>query len=153
MITFIDKEKIAQHCGFEAKPTEWFTVTQDQINQFADCTHDQQFIHVNPEKAKKTPFGATIAHGFLTLSMLSHFAGDYSVIINGFYMGINYGFDKVRFIAPVKVNSRIRAHAKVLEITEKKPGQYQLKTEVTVEIEGEDKPALTAEWLSLQMVA
>lgn len=152
MGTFIEKKDIADYCGFEAEPTEWFKVTQEQINEFADCTHDQQFIHVNPEQAKATPFGSTIAHGFLTLSMLSKFAAEYSVVINGLYMGVNYGFDKVRFIAPVKVYKRIRGRAKVLDIIEKKPGQFQLKTEVTVEIEGEEKPALIAEWLTMQMV-
>ena len=126
---------------------------QDQIDEFADCTHDQQFIHVDPEKARETPFGTTIAHGFLTLSMLSYFAGSYSVIIEGFYMGVNYGFDKVRFLAPVKVNSRIRAVPRIMDVVEKKSGQYMFKTEVVIEIEGEDKPALIAEWLGVQMVA
>lgn len=153
MTTIIDKEDIQQYVGFETKGAEWFTVTQDQINQFADCTHDQQFIHTDPEKAKETPFGTTIAHGFLTLSLLSHLAEDCRVTIKGIYMGINYGFDKVRFIAPVKVNSRIRANAKVLEVVEKKPGQFQFKTEISVEIQGENKPALTAEWLVQQMIA
>lgn len=149
----ITKDDIQQYIGYEAEPTEWLQVTQEQINQFADCTLDHQFIHVDPERAKDTPFGSTIAHGFLSLSLLSHFSEQYSVIIQGFYMGINYGFDKVRFLAPVNVDSRIRAHAKVLGIEETKPGQYRVKTEVTVEIEGKDKPALIAEWLSVQMVA
>ncbi len=149
----IKKEDIAEYVGRESEPTEWFQVTQEQINQFADCTHDHQFIHVDPEKAKETPFGTTIAHGFLSLSMLSHFAAEFSLVIDGVYMSINYGFDSVRFIAPVKVNSRIRAHAKTLEITEKNPGQFVTKTEVTVEIEGEEKPALKAVWIGMQMVA
>lgn len=148
----IAKHDVAELIGFVAEPTEWHTVTQDQIDQFADCTLDHQYIHVDPEKAKESMFGSTIAHGFLSLSMLSHFAADYSVLIDGFYMGINYGFDKVRFISPVKVNSRIRAHAKVLTIEEKAVGTYQLKTEVTVEIEGEKRPALICEWLSRQMI-
>lgn len=153
MTIVIEKDNIQQYRGFEAEPTKWFTVTQDQINQFAECTLDRQFIHVDPDNAKKTQFGTTIAHGFLSLSMLSFFSQEYSVVINGIYMGVNYGFDRVRFIAPVKVNSRIRAHAKVLEITEKDPGQYILKTDVTIEIEGEDKPALKVEWITLQMIA
>jgi len=152
MVKTIKKAKISEYINFQAEPTAWHQVTQQQINQFADCTHDHQFIHVDPEAAKATPFGTTIAHGFLSLSMLSHFAESYSIIIEGFYMGINSGFDRVRFIQPVKVNSRIRAHAKTLEIEEKKPGQYRLKTEVTIEIEGVDKPALVAEWISIQMV-
>lgn len=149
----INREDIQQYVGREAEPTRWFTVTQEQINQFAECTHDHQFIHVDPEKAKDTPFGTTIAHGFLSLSMLAHFAEEVGVSISGVYMGINYGFDSVRFIAPVKVNSRIRAHAKILEWIEKNPGQFMSKTEVTIEIEGEEKPALKAVWIGMQMVA
>lgn len=149
----IKRDEIEQYIGRESEPTEWFTVTQDQINQFADCTHDHQFIHVNPDKAKETPFGTTIAHGFLSLSMLSHFSEEFGMAIEGVYMGINYGFDSVRFLSPVKVNSRIRAHAKNLEIVEKNPGQFVTKTEVTIEIEGVDKPALKAVWIGMQMVA
>jgi acyl dehydratase len=143
---------IQQIVGKPLEKTAWFTVEQSQINQFADCTLDHQFIHVDPEKAKQTPFGSTIAHGFLSLSMLSYFAQSFAVAIEGMTMSINYGFDKVRFINPVKVNSRIRCHAKTLEVIEKKPGQFMFKTQVTVEIEGVDKPALTAEWLSMQLV-
>jgi acyl dehydratase len=149
----IDRRDVDDYIGYQSEPTEWFTITQDQIDEFADCTHDQQFIHVDPEKARDTPFGTTIAHGFLTLSMLSYFAGSYSVVIEGYYMGVNYGFDKVRFLAPVKVNSRIRAVPRIMDVIEKKPGQYMFKTEVVIEIEGEDKPALIAEWLGVQMVA
>jgi len=152
MTTIINKADIKDYIGFTTEPSRWHMVTQEQINQFADCTLDHQFIHVDTEKAKQTPFGTTIAHGFLSLSMLSHFAEDFSVIIDGFYMGLNAGFDKIRFLHPVAVNSQIRAHAKVLEIDEKSPGQYRVKTEVTVEIEGIDKPALIAEWISMQMV-
>ncbi len=152
MAKIIKKAEIEQFIGFQAEPTEWHQVTQEQINQFADCTLDHQFIHIDPEAAKQTPFGGTIAHGFLTLSMLSHFAEQYSLIIDGFYMGINSGFDKVRFLQPVKVNSNIRAHAKTLEIEEKKPGQFRLKTKISIEIEGVDTPALIAEWISIQMV-
>lgn len=152
MPTIIKKDAIENYINFQSQPTPWHTVTQAQINQFADCTLDHQFIHVDEEKAKQTPFGSTIAHGFLSLSLLSHFAEDFSVIIDGFYMGLNAGFDKVRFLQPVKVNSRIRGHAKTLTIEEKKPGQYRLCTEVTVEIEDCDTPALVAEWVSVQMV-
>ena len=152
MPTMIKKDQIAEYIGFQSAPTPWHVISQEQINQFADCTLDHQFIHVDEEKAKATPFGSTIAHGFLSLSLLSHFAEDFSVIIDGFYMGLNAGFDKVRFLQPVKVDSRVRAHAKTLEIEEKKPGQYRLCTEVTVEIEGCDTPALVAEWVSVQMV-
>ena len=153
MPKLIKSNEIASFIGYQAEPTDWHLITQDQINLFADCTHDHQFIHVDEEKAKATPFGSTIAHGFLSLSMLSHFAENFSVIIDGFYMGLNAGFDKVRFLQPVAVDSRIRAHAKILSIEEKKPGQFRLSTEVTVEIEGCDTPALVAEWISVQMVS
>ena len=152
MPTFIDREQINDVIGQQAEPSPWHQVTQAQIDQFADCTLDHQFIHVDPEKAKATPFGSTIAHGFLTLSMLSHFAESFSVIITGFYMGINSGFDKVRFLHPVKVGSRIRAHAKVVSIEETKTNQFRVKTEVSIEIEGVDSPALVAEWIGIQMV-
>tara|TARA_R110002050_G_scaffold90858_3_gene191092 strand:- start:4982 stop:5443 length:462 start_codon:yes stop_codon:yes gene_type:complete len=152
MPTKINRNDIANYIGYQAAATNWFQITQDQINQFADCTLDHQFIHVDEEKAKATPFGSTIAHGFLSLSMLSHFAEEFSLLIDGFYMGLNAGFDKVRFLQPVTVNCRIRAHAKILSIEEKKPGQFRLSTEVTIEIEGVDTPALVAEWISVQMV-
>lgn len=152
MPIIIKKDEIQDYINYQAEPTQWHQINQQQINQFADCTLDHQFIHVDEEKAKATPFGSTIAHGFLSLSMLSHFAESFSVIIDGFYMGLNAGFDKVRFLQPVTVNSRIRAHAKTLSIEEKKPGQYRVCTEVTLEIEGCETPALVAEWVSVQMV-
>jgi len=152
MTTTIKAAEVADYIGFEAEATDWHTVTQEQINQFADCTLDHQFIHTDPVKAKETQFGSTIAHGFLSVSLLSHFAEQYSVVIDGCYMGINYGFDSLRFVSPVKVDSRIRARAKYLEIEEKKIGQYQFKVAVTIEIEGSERPALVCEWLSLQRV-
>ena len=152
MTITIKKDELAKYIDHQAEPTSWHQVTQAQIDQFADCTLDHQFIHVDEEAAGKTPFGSTIAHGFLSLSMLSHFAESYSLIIEGFYMGLNAGFDKVRFLQPVKVNSRIRAHAKTLSIVETKPNQYRINTEVTIEIENFEKPALVAQWISVQMV-
>ncbi|BFM11240.1 MaoC family dehydratase [Simiduia litorea] len=149
----INRTDIEQYAGYQAEPSAWHQVTQAQINAFADCTLDHQFIHVNPDAAAKTPFGATIAHGFLSLSMLSHFAEQFSLVIDGTVMGINYGFDKVRFINPVKVGSRIRAHATILDIIEKSPGQFLSRTNVSIEIEGEEKPALSAIWLGMQIVA
>jgi acyl dehydratase len=153
MLKTINKTEVGQTIGYQAEPSPWHKVTQDQINAFADCTLDQQFIHTDPEKAKETPFGSTIAHGFLTLSMLSHFAEDFGMVIDGAYMFINSGFDKIRFIAPVKVGSQVRALAKVADIVETKPGQFRVKTEVTIEIEGGEKPALVAEWITVQLVA
>jgi acyl dehydratase len=132
---------------------EWFEVDQDQINQFADVTHDHQFIHVDPDRAASTPFGTTIAHGFLTLSMLTHLAAGASAAppdpakFAGVLMGINYGFNKVRFVSPVKVGSRIRARA-VTSNVELKGNMVEVTRNFTVEIEGEDKPALVAEWLT-----
>lgn len=152
MTTQISPTDFQKSIGLETDPTDWLEVDQQRIDTFAECTLDRQFIHVNPEAAKKTPFGTTIAHGFLTLSLLSHFAEQLQISIEGVKMGVNYGMDKMRFINPVKVNSRIRARAKVLDILEKNPGQYQLKLEVTVEIEGEEKPALIAEWLVMQFI-
>jgi len=149
----IQKSDILNHIGKTSTPTDWFTVKQEQIDLFAECTLDRQYIHIDPVKAKETQFGSTIAHGFLSLSMLSYFSASFAKIIEGTYMGINYGFDKIRFITPVKVNSRIRAHATLLDITEKHPGQFVTKTEVSIEIEGEEKPALVAIWIGVQMVA
>ena len=126
--------------------SEWYDIGQDRIDLFADATDDHQFIHVDPERAKDSPFGQTIAHGFLTLSMLAPF------LEKGFpmpphEMKVNYGFDKVRFIAPVKSGRRIRGHFRLKDLVEKRPGQWQATSEVTVEIEGEDKPALIADWI------
>ena len=132
---------------------EWFQVTQDQIDKFADVTHDHQFIHVDPEAAKATPFGTTIAHGFLTLSMLTHLAAGASSAppdpakYEGVAMGINYGFNKVRFVNPVKVGSRIRARAVTANV-ELKGSAIEITRSFTIEIEGEDKPALAAEWVT-----
>ncbi|MBB5210791.1 MaoC family dehydratase [Microbulbifer hydrolyticus] len=152
MPIIISPTDFASAIGTETKATDWFQIDQDRINAFADCTLDHQFIHVDPVAAAKSPFGSTIAHGFLSLSMLSYFAEQLEVVIEGVKMGVNYGLDKVRFINPVKVDQRVRARAKLLDVTEKKPGQFQLKLEVTVEIEGQDKPALIAEWLVMQFI-
>ena len=126
--------------------SEWMTVDQSRIDAFADVTEDHQFIHVNPEMAKATPLGSTVAHGFLTLSLLAPMM-ESAVEKPQVAMSINYGFDKVRFLSFVKSGSRIRGHFKLLELEEKRPGQWQQKVEVTVEIEGETKPALIAEWI------
>ena len=138
--------------GKKLESTGWFLVSQEQINLFADCTLDHQFIHIDPEKARKTPFGSTIAHGFLSLSMLSHFAETFSLVVEGMSMGINYGFNKIRFIAPVEVDSSIRCHAILKDAVEKSPGQFLLTYDVEVEIHGHDKPALKAEWISMQFI-
>jgi acyl dehydratase len=140
--------------GEDLGVSEWFRIDQDRINAFADATLDHQFIHVDPEKAKATPFGTTIAHGYLTVSLLPYLQSTMEdfIVPEGMKMGMNYGFDKLRFMAPVKVGQRIRARAKLLDATEKKPGQWLMKFEYTIEIEGEEKPALVAEWLLMYFV-
>ena len=152
MPTLIPRDKIQDFIGLETEPTGWLEIDQHRIDAFAECTLDRQFIHVNPEAARRTPFGSTIAHGFLSLSLLSYFAEQLQVGIEGAQMGVNYGLDKVRFINPVKVDKKLRARARVMDIQERNLGQYQLKLEVTVEIEDEQKPALIAEWLFMQFV-
>ncbi|HEV8298682.1 MAG TPA: MaoC family dehydratase [Acidimicrobiales bacterium] len=138
----------------EAEGTgEWFEVTQDLINLFADATHDHQWIHVNPKQAEEmSPWKATIAHGFLTLSLLTHLTGSIGrdpAPYEGIVMGINYGFDKVRFVTPVKVGSRVRASSTLADVTLRDPNTVQAKRAITVEIDGEAKPALAAEWLTV----
>ncbi|KTE76168.1 nodulation protein NodN [Sphingopyxis sp. A083] len=129
--------------------SEWVLVDQEMINKFADATGDHQFIHINEEKAKLTPFGGTIAHGFLTLSLFPMLmAKSDCPRPAGVKMGVNYGGNKVRFLAPVRSGKRVRGHFKLLELDEKRPGQWQQTLEFTVEIEGEEKPALMAEWIS-----
>ena len=129
--------------------SEWITVDQEMINKFADATGDYQFIHVNEEAAKMTPFGTTIAHGFLTLSLFPvMMAKSDCPRPEGVKMGVNYGGNKTRFLTPVKSGSKVRGHFKLLDLIEKRPNQYQQTLEFSVEIEGEDKPALIAEWIS-----
>ena len=144
--------------GNDEATGEWFQVTQDQIDQFADVTHDHQFIHVDPERAAGTPFGTTIAHGFLTLSMLTHLSSSASAAppdpgkYAGMVMGINYGFNKVRFLSPVKVGSRIRARA-VTANAELKGNMIEVTRSFTIEIEDQEKPALVADWLTRTVYA
>lgn len=129
--------------------SEWLLVDQEMINKFADATGDHQFIHIDVEKAKMTPFGGTIAHGFLTLSLFPVLmAKSDCPRVEGVKMGVNYGGNKVRFLAPVRSGKRVRGHFKLLELDEKRPGQWQQTLEFSVEIEGEDKPAVMAEWIS-----
>lgn len=137
--------------GTEIGSSEWLEIDQDRINTFADVTEDQQFIHVNQELAKKTPFGGTIAHGFLTLSLLSRFSEDSGLVIEGVKMGINYGFEKIRFLAPVSSGSKVRGRFFLKSVVEKKEGNFLITYQVSVDIEGSDKPALVADWLTLQL--
>ena len=132
--------------------SDWFLVDQERVNRFADVTLDHQFVHVDVERAKSTPFGGTIAHGFLTLSLPVPLCLDYIPVLANRTLLVNYGFDKIRFVAPVRVGKRIRAIGTLAEVSERKPGNVIIKMDVTVEIENEDKPALVAEWLSLHVV-
>ncbi len=141
-------EELAQRVG-SVRVSEWVEVTQTMIDRFAEATGDHQFIHVDPEAAKSTPFGGTIAHGFLTLSLMPMLAEKTDQpVVQGMKMGVNYGGNKVRFLTPVRSGSRVRGHFKLLSLQEKRPGQWQQTNEFTVEIEGEEKPALIAEWIS-----
>lgn len=136
--------------GKEIGVSSWHLIDQPRIDTYADVTEDHQFIHVDPERAKKeTAFGTTIAHGFLTMSMLSVMSYEVMPAIAGTTMGVNYGFDKLRFISPVRSGKRVRGRFVLAEAKLRKPNELQSRTSVTVEIEGEDKPALVADWLGL----
>lgn len=140
------KARIGQPIG----TSDWLLVDQAMIDKFADATGDHQFIHVNPEMAKLTPFGGTIAHGFLTLSLIPVLTEKSDIERpDGLKMAMNYGGNRVRFLQPVHSGKRVRAHFKLAGFEEKRPGQWLQTAEVTLEIEGEEKPAYVAEWLSL----
>ena len=150
MLKVVKPSEIDSVMGTEVGTSEWVTIDQERINKFADATMDHQFIHVDPDQA--TPvFGSTIAHGFLSLSLVAGipFSQEIGMVLEGTKMGLNYGLDKVRFLSPVPVDSEIRMHSKVVDIKEKNPGQFLVKSEVTMEIKGTDKPACIAETLSM----
>ena len=148
MIGLVPAEKLADYVGKEIGTSEWFEVDQERINQFADATLDHQFIHVDPEKA--TPlFGSTIAHGFLSLSLIPHLTSQAVLAPENLKHVFNYGLDKVRFINPVNVGSKVRTLSKVVSVDDKGDGRYLMKTEITMEIDGVDKPAFVAESLSM----
>ncbi|MBH3412200.1 MULTISPECIES: MaoC family dehydratase [Pseudomonas] len=149
---YVPVNELSQYVGKELGRSDWLKIDQQRINLFAEATGDFQFIHVDPEKAAKTPFGTTIAHGFLTLSLIPMLMMDILVLPEGLRMVVNYGLDSVRFIQPVKVDSKVRLKVDLGEVTEKKPGQWLLKATATLEIEGEEKPAYIAEPLSLCFV-
>jgi acyl dehydratase len=145
-------EEIGARVGEEVGVSDWIPIDQAAIDTFANVTHDHQFIHVDPEAAARTPFGGTVAHGFLTLSLLSRMAADAMLRPESIRMGVNYGFDKVRFMAPVRSGKRVRGRFRLDRFEEKKPGQWRFVHNVTVEIEGEDKPALVADWIGMMFV-
>ncbi|MEE4860726.1 MaoC family dehydratase [Pseudomonas alliivorans] len=149
---FVPVTELKNYIGKELGCSDWLTIDQERISLFAEATGDFQFIHVDPVKAAHTPFGATIAHGFLTLSLIPKLMGDLLVLPDGMKMVINYGLDTVRFVQPVLVNSRVRLKVELTDATEKKPGQWLLKATTTMEIEGQEKPAFVAEPLSMCFV-
>jgi len=149
---YVPVAELKDYVGKELGRSEWLTIDQERINLFAEATGDFQFIHVDPVKAAQTPFGSTIAHGFLSLSLIPKLMEDILVMPQGLKMVVNYGLDSVRFIQPVKVDSKVRLKVELSEVTEKKPGQLLLKAIATLEIEGMDKPAYVAESLSLCFV-
>jgi acyl dehydratase len=145
----ISTEELTTLAGTKLTPSEWVELSQERINTFADCTEDQQFIHIDEEKAAHTPFGGTIAHGFLTLSMLARMAEDSMFSPDNTVMAMNYGFDKIRFLAPVRAGKRVRLTGEVLDVTPKDDNRFLIKTGLAIEIEGEETPALVAEWLNM----
>ena len=142
-------DDIRARIGTEIGVSSWIVVDQQRIDAFAETTEDRQFIHVDPAAAAQTPFGGTIAHGFLSLSLLSRMAADVMQVPDATKMAVNYGLDRVRFIAPVRSGSRVRGRFTLDAVEDKAPGQLLLRHTVTVEIEGSVKPALTAQWLGL----
>ena len=142
-------DEVRSSVGKEIGVSGWITIGQERISDFAEATEDRQFIHVDPDAAERAPFGGTIAHGFLTLSLLSRMAADAMLVPEAAKMVLNYGLDRVRFLAPVRSGKRVRGRFTLESVDEKAPGQILLRHGVTVEIEGEDKPALSAVWLTL----
>jgi acyl dehydratase len=145
----MEKDALAARAGTEIGVSDWIGVDQATIQAFADLTGDHSFIHVDPQRARATPFGTTIAHGFLTLSLLSHMAYQVCPRLAGARYGVNYGCDRLRFISPVRNGARVRARF-VLRKLEDQPGnRVQARYDTTIEIEGESKPAMTIEWLTM----
>lgn len=149
---YVTLEELLACVGKDLGFSDWIQIDQERVNQFAECTGDHQFIHVDPEKAKLTPFGGTIAHGFLSLSLIPKLMEGLMPMPKGLKMAVNYGLDSVRFIQPVKVGARVRLGLTLLDAQEKNPGQWLLKARTVLEIEGEAKPAYVAEPLTLCFV-
>ena len=146
----VERDVYIRMAGSEVGISSWHLVDQGRINVYADVIEDHQFIHIDPERAKReTTFGTTVAHGFLTMSLLSIMSYEVMPVIEGTTMGVNYGFDKLRFVSPVRSGSRVRGRFTLMEVKLRKPKELQSRTSVTVEIEGEEKPALVADWIGL----
>ncbi|MEM8937269.1 MAG: MaoC family dehydratase [Pseudomonadota bacterium] len=143
----VEPDEVASWVGKETGVSDWVLIDQERINQFAEVTEDRQFIHIDVEAAKATPFGGTIAHGFLTLGMLSHLAESCLLGVQGVSMAVNYGFEKVRFMTPVRSGQRIRGRFTLVEANERRPGMWMFKYAARIEIEDSPKPALVAEWM------
>ncbi len=152
MPTFVSKEELLRMAGHEGEPSAWLAIDQQRVDLFADATGDHQYIHVDPEKAAQTPLGTTIAHGYLTLSLLPMLSQEIAIMPEGMVMAFNYGVNKVRFPSPVKVGSEVRLRTRILHVTEKSPGRILVTAQATVEIRGEEKPVLVAETLSMFVV-
>ena len=152
MIRRLNLRRLKAMLGHDVGLSDWLVITQERIDAFADCTEDRQWIHVDPVKAKDGPFKTTIAHGFLTLSLLSYFHFQVKVFPSDIKMAVNYGLNKVRFLNPVTVGSKIRARFKVLEMAQKGSGRILMTLENTIEVQGQDKPAMIAETLTLLFV-
>lgn len=148
----VEQSELSGLIGTVIGQSDWVEIKQERVNGFADVTEDHQFIHVDPVKAKMTPFGGPIAHGFLTLSLLAKFAETGAITVKGVVMGVNYGMNTVRFLNPVAVGKKVRGIFTLKEVVEKNPGQLLLTYGVSVEIEGVDKPALVADWLGMQFI-
>ncbi|MFK8020531.1 MAG: MaoC family dehydratase [Pseudomonadales bacterium] len=147
--TIVSKDQLVDQIGKTSGPGPWITVDQARINNFADCTEDHQFIHIDEEKAAQTPFGGTIAHGFLTLSLLVKLSEDIGFAPENTVMGVNYGFNKIRFLSPVSAGKRIRAHAELINVDRKDENRFLSTQKITIEIEDQETPALVAEWLGM----
>ena len=145
-------EEIRERVGSEIGVSDWIPIDQSRIDAFAEVTEDHQFIHVDPERAAKTPFRGTVAHGFLTLSLLSRMADGVMLRPESLRMAVNYGFEKVRFLSAVRSGKRVRGRFTLAAFDEKRPGQYQFVHTVTVEIEDEEKPALIADWIGYMFI-
>ena len=145
-------EALREKIGTLVGTSNWHLLDQNRINQFAAVTHDEQFIHTDPEKAATTAFGSTIAHGFLTLALLPAMGGDVIPKLDGHVMSVNYGFEKLRFLSPVPAGSRVRGHFTLSSLEVRKPGEATLLWEVTIEIDGKEKPAIYAEWINRRYI-
>ena len=151
-VTMVKPEEMEAQAGTKLPPGEWFEIDQERINTFADCTEDHQFIHIDEAAAAQTSFGGTIAHGFLTLSLMTKLCSENGVYPEGIVMGVNYGLDKVRFLNPVRAGKRVRAYTEIMSVDRKDAKRFLVKQAVTVVIEGEDTPAVYAEWLGMSII-